>query len=729
MASSFGHPHPTSSLDRTIPPPVNTASEKTSPALMARTPERAAAAAASAGWQGRHAQTSVAQNANRAEPCALLETSSASSLSNEAVYETRLAPLTAVVSSRRDTTATPLSGTNRTTRDSTYCPRKKPKISSSGHQGNKPPTTPQRKSNRLKSQRFKHLNDAFVTQRLLPVANDLAHSNPSEARVGATSATETTRVIASVTSDTATTTAPEAIPSPALEPSLAAPAPESSEEQAWGHCTPLVTDQAANGTTGQATDLFKRANAMYPPESPETRNVRILKALEYRILFEDDPIGVFPLSQSRCPTSPPPPDIGSHEWPNTSKISSRSTEKEIALAKPSRNVTVQTNATSPVRVSSRVSPNRFTAQAVTGVQPKENVEYWSERQIATTDGQAKTCSGAPPQAAQSALRLVAIAGPKADRKVWSPSEPFENLTMAKIKAEIPMKLSAEFRGFRFKLLGKGLRSLWEVQDGDDFELGHLKLDVMNVIDEWKDENKGPGSVLMLQLQIEELRHAALKADEPESLKLELPVPLKAQGSTSRQASSPQHTKERPQRTANQSQNEGAHQEVMKVRSSYDNGYSRISPSAITISSVNMPGPQPVPVADNKSQNIAFTSCLVGGGGVVTQNKSSQDGILQRDLVLTASRINDDFGSEMAIVERLAAAPSQSDATESLLRNPDRYRVAVSPHATTSMIRSGSKRKLFFGNPVGRQAWLRKRKRAGGTSDTDRSLIESNCGFP
>ncbi|KAJ6780692.1 hypothetical protein PWT90_01352 [Aphanocladium album] len=287
----------------------------------------------------------------------------------------------------------------------------------------------------------------------------------------------------------------------------------------------VAANKAATGATGQKTDLFKRVNAMYPQESPGEQRARILEALEYRVRVPEAPMGVFSdtelqFPQPRRPTSPPAPDMGSHEWPTTCNIPLQSTEKATASAEPSRNVTARPNTMSPVpavRASSRVSPNHTTTvQEDTEKQPKVDPQSAAKMQENPTGGLAKTCSETPPQATKSALRLVAIGGPKSERTVWRPTEAFENLTMAKIKQEIPLKLSPEFRGFRFKLLGAGLRSRWELQDGDDFELGHLKMDVMDIIDEWEAENEGKGNVLMLQLQIEELKHAVLKADQSES---------------------------------------------------------------------------------------------------------------------------------------------------------------------------------------------------------------------
>ncbi len=276
-------------------------------------------------------------------------------------------------------------------------------------------------------------------------------------------------------------------------------------------------------TPGPDPYLFRRVNALCQSETSQERHAQILEELEQRARVPEAPMAVFSDTELPFPavghqSSPPPPEMGNHEWKPTDIVPLRSTEPvgeavAAAVAAAGCTGTAHTGTMSPEPVPSRVTPERSTEEVRPARTPSKSPEIAPEQQSTTAPEPEPEPSpaGPPPlpRAATSELRLVVISGPRSTRETWIPATPFEDMTMASIKAEIPLTLSPAFRGFKFEFAGLGQDGgCVEVQDGDDYELEHLKLDVEVVME--KAKNEGSGKKLVAQLRIEELRDATIE---------------------------------------------------------------------------------------------------------------------------------------------------------------------------------------------------------------------------
>lgn len=286
----------------------------------------------------------------------------------------------------------------------------------------------------------------------------------------------------------------------------------------WPTATPDAL--AANPTTEAeaAVTVPKHANAFTPlrtagekAQTNETLPKQRARVPEAQMGVPSN-TGVRGASSTRQQTSPPPPDMGFHEWLNGTNLPTQSTVSGSSSVCAHSERVGAPHTTSPDPVSSHGASASIHGERNRdeGAKNEEKAAMLNQKSMTR---ESEQCSAEPTaeKAAKSELRLIAIGQPKSARKTWKPSVPFKNLTMAKIKAEIPLSLSPDFRGFKFTLVGAGQRNYWELQEGEDYELGHLKLDVETIIEDWEMENEEKDEYLILQLRIEELTGENVKA--------------------------------------------------------------------------------------------------------------------------------------------------------------------------------------------------------------------------
>ncbi len=470
------------------------------------------------------------------------------------------------------------SGTKRATTAATQHSLKRPKVKPTLRRASnyKPERTPQRKSSRKRSfvygsldftgegpspsenaQPLEAVAEAVAEEEAPSEAAQDAHVAEQEATPGAVPAAAPLNAappkVLPTPESTPTTTSNAAQPAPSPEqaptqPEVAGPgeeralradlereielalarqgkAPEVPSE------TPTTIPDANAGNAAINAFLFSRFNAISSSGTPEERSAQVLEHLWRGARVPEAPMGLVhdPALQflaARRQTSPPPPEMGEHEWHETANVPLQSTEsvKETTTTTVAATAsdcvgTAHISTMSPGAASSRVTPERSTTQTRTenSLAAKSPAAEAPKKQASAARESEKSSTGPQlqPAAAQSELRLMVV-GPRLLNK-WKEAPPLQDLTMARIKREIPLELSSQFRGFKFTLLGpESRRHQFEIRDGDEQEFVHLKFDVQEVMEDTEEQNQGQSEYLGFQLRIEELRDTGVREDRADS---------------------------------------------------------------------------------------------------------------------------------------------------------------------------------------------------------------------
>lgn len=324
-----------------------------------------------------------------------------------------------------------------------------------------------------------------------------------------------------------------------VEPALASQgkAPEAPAE------TPAPHPDANAGISAIDAFLFSRVNALSTSGTPEERSAQLFEHLRHGARVPEAPMGLvhdpgLQFLAARRQTSPPPPEMGEHEWDETTNVPFNSTEStkktteaaeaveamkateaaETAAAAtiPNCTGTAHISTMSPEVASSRVTPERSTTQPRTenSLAAKSPAASAPEKQESTARESEKSSAAPPLLPAHSELRLF-VTGPRLHEE-WKGAPSLSDLTIARIKSEIPLQLSPEFRGFKFTLRGPGRRHRFEILDGDEQAFVHLQLDVEEVMEDMEEQDQGKSVYLGFQLRIEELRDIGVKEDQTNS---------------------------------------------------------------------------------------------------------------------------------------------------------------------------------------------------------------------
>lgn len=105
------------------------------------------------------------------------------------------------------------------------------------------------------------------------------------------------------------------------------------------------------------------------------------------------------------------------------------------------------------------------------------------------------------------MRIVVISRrPKKTRSYWTPTYSLRSMSLAQLKKEIPLALSPDFCGFKFGFVCPDSKAVREIQDGNELEFEHMKMDMFESIDEYMEEMEGSGAAMVFQLRVEELTH-------------------------------------------------------------------------------------------------------------------------------------------------------------------------------------------------------------------------------
>ncbi|KAJ4153075.1 hypothetical protein LMH87_009581 [Akanthomyces muscarius] len=398
------------------------------------------------------------------------------------------------------------SGTKRATTAATQHSPKRPKVKLTLRRASnyKPERTPQRKSSRKRSFVYGSLD--FTGEGPSPSEN----AQPLEAVAEAVAEEEA--------------------------PSEAAQDAHVAEQEATPGAVPATAPLNAAPLEVESTRainafLFSRFNAISSSGTPEERSAQVLEHLWRGARVPEAPMGLVhdPALQflaARRQTSPPPPEMGEHEWHETANVPLQSTEsvKETTTTTVAATAsdcvgTAHISTMSPGAASSRVAPERSTTQTRTehSLAAKSPAAEAPKKQASAARESEKSSTGPQlqPAAAQSELRLMVV-GPRLLNK-WKEAPPLQDLTMARIKREIPLELSSQFRGFKFTLLGpESRRHQFEIRDGDEQEFVHLKFDVQEVMEDTEEQNQGQSEYLGFQLRIEELRDTGVREDRADS---------------------------------------------------------------------------------------------------------------------------------------------------------------------------------------------------------------------
>ncbi|KAJ3496674.1 hypothetical protein NLG97_g2484 [Lecanicillium saksenae] len=206
--------------------------------------------------------------------------------------------------------------------------------------------------------------------------------------------------------------------------------------------------------------------------------------------------------------SPSPPELGAHEYAKAVYNQILNTKASHATANADAHDKKQTQ---PAPVHSK--PALPQANAVDSSSQGEKKESTETTKFPSTPRSSASMMRQP-TATEHAVRLVVISRrPTVSRSVWTPTVPLQKKTFQQFKDEIPLQLSSDFLGFKFRFVGPEERTVWEVQDGNEYEFQHMKLDMYEAIEEWKEEIQGSDVEMVFQLRIEELRNTIGKYKE------------------------------------------------------------------------------------------------------------------------------------------------------------------------------------------------------------------------
>lgn len=221
------------------------------------------------------------------------------------------------------------------------------------------------------------------------------------------------------------------------------------------------------------------------------------------------PLATLPRERAQ---SPPAPELGLHEHLRAANIPLSSTETDgrvlhsdfdstgiMSPSTPGDTVGTPVAEKNSLFPSMKAGSKSISEFSPTPSQPNLQTRIW------------KNTSTHP---IEPTVRLVVISrGFKPTQKIWKPKEGLENQSLEQLKQEIPLDLSPDFCGFKFTFAGLGLRTVYRVQDGDEYEFRHMKLEIDLTMQDWIENSEGNGADVVCQLRIEELRASMSKTHE------------------------------------------------------------------------------------------------------------------------------------------------------------------------------------------------------------------------
>lgn len=195
--------------------------------------------------------------------------------------------------------------------------------------------------------------------------------------------------------------------------------------------------------------------------------------------------------------------------------------------RPSLSGTQAEQAVNPdplVKVPASITTRTINSPGLTGSTPllqnrqkpaaQENKETIQPLLPAAVPQMTKASATKSLHTAASMLRIVVRSRQPRTANYWTPTKPFQRITLAELKQDIPLALSLDFWGFQFGFVcsdGTTDRSegktVVKIQDGDEIEFKHMKINVFESMHEYMEESEGSGEAMIFQLRVEEIRGA------------------------------------------------------------------------------------------------------------------------------------------------------------------------------------------------------------------------------